>query len=53
MTIAEVSFLTVRSEVMSLKRLYLFIYNYSVKITFSSKIPICLTVINEYIRRFS
>ena len=34
MTMAEVSFLTVRSEVMSLKRLYLRIYNYSVQITF-------------------
>ena len=38
---------------MSLKRLYLRIYNYSVQITFEPKIPICLAVINEYIRRFS
>ena len=37
---------------MSLKRLYLRIYNYSVQITFLSKIPHYLTVINEYIRRF-
>ena len=53
MTMAEVIFLTVRSEVMSLKRLYLRIYNYSVQITFLSKIPNYLNVINEYIRRFS
>ena len=46
---AEVIFLTVRSDVMSLKRLYLRIYNYSAQITFSSKLPICSTVINEYI----
>ena len=50
---AEVIFLTVRREVMSLKRLYLRIYNYSVQITFSFKIPNYLSVINEYIRRFS
>ena len=50
---AEVIFLTVRSEVMSLKRIYLRIYNYSVQITFFSKIPNYLTVINEYMRRFS
>ena len=50
---AEVIFLTVRNEVISLKRLYLRIYNYSVQITFLSKIPNYLTVINEYIRRFS
>ena len=53
MTMAEVSFLTVRSEVMSLKRLYLRIYNYSVQIKFLSKIPNYITVINEYMRRFS
>ena len=47
MTMAEVIFLTVRSEVMSLKRLHLRIYNYSVQITFLSKIPNYLTVINE------
>ena len=52
-TMAEVIFLTVRSEVMSLKRLYLRIYNYSVQITFFSKIRNYLTVINEYMRRFS
>ena len=39
MTMAEVSFLTVRSEVMGLKRLYLRIYNYSDQIIFFSKIP--------------
>ena len=50
---AEVIFLTVRNEVMSLKRLYLHIYNYSVQITFFSKIPNYLTFINEYMRRFS
>ena len=53
MTMAEVSFLTVRSEVMSLKRLYLRVNSHSVQITFLSNIPHCLTVINEYIRRFS
>ena len=53
MTMAEVSFLTVRSEVMSLKRLYLRINNCSVQITFLSKIPNYLTIINEYIRIFS
>ena len=53
MTMAEVSFLTVRSEVMSLKRLYLRIYYYSVQIKFLSKIPNYITVINEYMRRFS
>ena len=53
MTMAEVSFLTVRSEVMSLKRFYLRIYNYSVQIKFLSKNPNYLTVINEYMRRFS
>ena len=50
---AEVIFLTVRSEVMSWKRLYLSIFNYSVQITFLFKICNNLTVINEYIRRFS
>ena len=53
MTMAEVSFLTVRSEVMSLKRFYLRIHNYSVQIKFLSKIPNYITVINEYMRRFS
>ena len=53
MTMAEVSFLTVRGEVMSLKRFYLRIYNYSVQIKFLSKNPNYLTVINEYMRRFS
>ena len=53
MTMAEVIFLTVRDEVMSLKILYLLIYNYSVQITFLSKIPNYLTVTNEYIRGFS
>ena len=53
MTMAEVSFLTVQSEVMSLKRLYLRIYNYSVQTKFLSKIPNYITVINEYMRRFS
>ena len=52
-TMAEVIFLTVRSEVMSLKRFYLRIYNYSVQITWKSKIPKQLTVINEYIWIFS
>ena len=50
---AEVSFLTVRSEVMSLKRLYLRIYNYSVQIKFLSKNLNYLTVINQYMRKFS
>ena len=49
----EVIFLTVRDEVMSLKILYLRIYNYSVQIAFLSKIPNYLTVTNEYIREFS
>ena len=53
MTMAEVSFLTVRSDVMSLKRFYLRIYNYSVQIKFLSKNPNYLTVISEYMRRFS
>ena len=53
MTMAEVSFLTVRGEVMSLKRFYLCIHNYSVQIKFLSKNPNYLTVINEYVRRFS
>ena len=53
MTMAEVSFLTVRSEVMSLKRFYLRIYNYYVQIKFLSKNPNYLTVINEYMRIFS
>ena len=39
MTMAEVIFLTVRSEIMSLKRLCLRIYNCSVQIIFFSKIP--------------
>ena len=52
MTMAEVSFLTVRSEVMSLKRFYLRIYNYSVQIKFLSKNPNYLTVINEYEKIF-
>ena len=47
MTMAEVSFLTVRSEVVSLKRFYLRIYNYSVHIKFLSKNPNYLTVMNE------
>ena len=38
---------------MSLKRLYLRIYNYSVEIKFLSKNPNYLTFINEYMRRFS
>ena len=50
---AEVSFLTVRGEVMSLKRFYLRIHNYYVQIKFLSKKPNYLTVINEYVRRFS
>ena len=50
---AEVSFLTVRSEVMSLNRFYLRIYDYSVKIKFLSKNPNYLTVINEDMRGFS
>ena len=53
MTMAEVSFLTVRGEVMSLKRFYLRIYNYSVQIKFLSKNYSYLTVISEYMRRFS
>ena len=44
MTMAEVSFLTVRGEVMSLKRFYLRIYNYSVQIKFLSKNYNYLTV---------
>ena len=51
MTMAEVSFLTVRGEVMSLKRFYLRIYNYSVQIKFLSKNYNYLTVISEYMRR--
>ena len=50
---AEVSFLTVRGEVTSLKRFYLHTYNYSVQIKFLSKNPNYLSVINEYVRRFS
>ena len=38
---------------MSLKMLYIRIYNYSVQITFFSKIPDYLPVINEYMRRSS
>ena len=50
---AEVIFLTFRDEVMSLKILYLRIYNYCVQTTFLSKIPNYLTVTNEYIRGLS
>ena len=50
---AEISFLTVQSEVMSLKRLYLRIYNYSVQIIFFSEILNYLAIISEYMRRFS
>ena len=50
---AEVIFLSVRSEVMSLKISYLRIFNYYVQITLFFKIPNYLTVIDEYVRKFS